>query len=179
MNSAGLISGISSYLTTSRVNEGMFEEMMEFAKKYGAREVTFFDAIPSGKWLKEESCILNKEDRLKIHELTGYYRKKKEYPGLSVQSTMTSECGSAFCFAANTQFYLTATGEMCPCDFTPITFGKYPESSIQELWEKMISTPPYKKRSKVCRMQDTDFREGYIQKIPTEGPFPYPFADFK
>jgi len=175
MNSAGLFPGISSYLTTERLNEGIFEEMMELAKDNGAREVTFFDAIPSGKWLKEDSCILKQADRLKINELVRAYRKKENYPGLSVQSTMTSECGSAFCFAANTQFYLTASGEMCPCDFTPISFGKYPENSIQELWEKMISVEPYKKRSKVCRMQDENFRKAFIQPIPNEGPFPYPY----
>ncbi|MBE7411762.1 MAG: radical SAM protein [Leptospiraceae bacterium] len=179
MNDAGLIPGISSYLTGERLREGVFENMMEFAKNNGAKEVTFFDAIPSGKWLQDDSCVLQTEDRLKINELVRRFRKLETYPGLSVQSTMTSECGSAFCFAANTQFYLTAFGEMCPCDFTPISFGKYPDSSIRVLWEKMTSIEPYKKRSKVCRMQDKNFRDNYIQKIPSEGPFPYPFENFQ
>lgn len=174
MNLAGLVPGISSYLSPERVLNGGFYDMMELGKNSGAKEVTFFDAIPSGRWLRDESHLLKEEDRLKIKEIVKEFRRKEDYPGMSVQSTMTSECGSAFCFAANTQFYLTAFGELCPCDFTPISIGKFPENSISELWDKLIHTAPYHKRSKVCRMQNKDFRDKYIYKIPKEGPYPYP-----
>jgi len=173
----GLLAGISSYLSPQRLQENGFEEMMGLGKKVGVHEVTFFDAIPSGQWLKDDSCCLTPKDRTTIEKLTHVYRKKEGYPGLSVQSTMTSPCGSTFCFAANTQFYLTAFGDMCPCDFTPLTIGKFPDHSIHELWEKMITTPPYNNRAKSCRMQDPDFRSRYIQPIPAEGPFPYPLNE--
>ncbi len=177
MNEAGLIPGISSYLTDERVFGGDFHKILELAKIAGAKEVTFFDAIPTGKWLKDESCLLTEKARNKIQELVREYRLKDDYPGTSVQSTMTSECGSAFCFAANTQFYLSAFGDMCPCDFTPLSFGKYPASSIKDLWYKMIETPPYNKRVKSCRMQEQEFRRKIIDKIPIGGPFPYPIEN--
>lgn len=174
LESKGIIPAISSYLSPKRLEEEGFQKMMELAKEIRAKEVTFFDAIPSGKWLQDESCILNLEDRIKIKELIREYRNKPEYPGMSVQSSMTSECGSAFCFAANTQFYLTAFGDMCPCDFTPMTIGKFPEQSIEQLWMKMLNTKPYNKRHKTCRMQNREFRDRYIKNIPAEGPFPFP-----
>jgi len=176
LKSAGLVAGISSYLSPDRLAQGGFEEMMELGKKTEAQEVTFFDAIPSGRWLKDTSCLLRTEDRQKISLLTKKYREKNDYPGLSVQSTMTSECGSAFCFAANTQFYLTAWGEMCPCDFTPLSIGHFPDEPIATLWKKMISIEPYAQRAKSCRMQDVSFRKKYIDPIPPEGPYPYPLT---
>lgn len=170
----GLIASISSYLSHQRLLEDGFEEIMELGKKVGAHEVTFFDAIPSGRWMGDETRLLTPPDRILIRNLTALYRARPQYPGLSVQSTMTSECGSAFCFAANTQFYMTAFGEMCPCDFTPLTIGKFPDEPIDTLWHRMINTPPYHQRAKSCRMQDTAFRRLFIDRIPKTGPFPYP-----
>lgn len=178
MRKTGLMVGLSSYLSPERLREGIFEKTMEFGKKLGVHEVTFFDAIPSGRWLKDASCCLTPQDRVVIRDLVNTYRKKKAYPGLSVQSTMTGTCGSAFCFAANTQFYLTATGEMCPCDFTPLTIGRFPDQSIKKLWKKMVCTPPYNSRAKSCRMQDPLFRKQYIEPLSVAGPFPYPLQSF-
>jgi len=174
MRKAGLIAGISSYLSPQGMQMGHFEKMMELGKSIGAQEITFFDALPSGRWLKHEDFFLTPTHRQHIAQLVKHYRKQGDYPGLSVQSTMTSEKGSAFCFAANTQFYMTALGDMCPCDFTPLTIGRFPEKSIKVLWEKMISSEPYCTRAKVCRMQDPVFRRQYIDPIPDHGPYPYP-----
>jgi MoaA/NifB/PqqE/SkfB family radical SAM enzyme len=162
LRDAGLVAGISTHLSASRMAENGFQEMMELGHSVGAHEVTFFDAIPSGKWLREDADLLQPEHRSEILRLVREYRSRQGYPGISAQSTMTSECGSAFCFAANTQFYLSAAGDMCPCDFTPLSFGRYPQNSIHELWEKMIKTYPYDKRAKSCRMQSRLFRETHI-----------------
>lgn len=174
LKDSGILVAISSYLSPQKLEEDGFEKMLDLGKKMGVNEITFFDAIPSGRWLHDESCLLKPHHRKIIRDKVRHYRGLTDYPGLSVQSTMTSECGSAFCFAANTQFYLTAFGEMCPCDFTPLTIGAYPDSSIEELWKRMIAIPPYNQRAKSCRMQDPDFRKRYIEILPHSGPFPYP-----
>ncbi len=174
LKEAGVLVAISSYLSPAKLKEESFEQMMELGKELGVNEVTFFDAIPSGQWLRDTSFLLTAPDRDMIREKVRYYRSQEGYPGLSVQSTMTSECGSAFCFAANTQFYLTAFGDMCPCDFTPLSIGSYPEESLLTLWTRMTTTPPYDQRSKSCRMQSADFRNKYIAPIPLSGPYPYP-----
>ena len=174
LKKAGLVAGIYSHLSRQNLLENQFEKMMELAKLHGAHEVTFFDAIPSGRWLKDTSYCLTPADRLQISKLVKHYRALPNYPGISAQSTMTSLGGSAFCFAANTQFYLTAFGEMCPCDFTPLTIGKFPEESIAPLWDKMTGSQPYCNRAKSCRMQDPEFRKKYIEPLSAKGPFPFP-----
>ncbi len=172
LQTEGILTALSSYLSPTRLQEGVLEGMMEFGKKLGVNEVTFFDAIPSGRWIHSTEQLLQEADRKIIAEKVNHYRKNPDYPGISAQSTLTSEKGSAFCFAANTQFYLTAHGEMCPCDFTPLTIGKFPKENIKTLWEKMIRTPPYNCRAKSCRMQDASFRKKYIDPLDTGKSFP-------
>lgn len=177
-NEAGLVAGISSYLTHEKLVAGDFESMMELGRELGAREITFFDAIAVGRNddNNKQHTFLTSQDRLDIDRLTRLYRKRPEYPALSPQSVLTSAEGSGFCFAANTQFYLSATGEVTPCDFTPLTAGRYPDQSIAELWRLLTDNDIYRKRSAVCRMQDPEFRNQTINRIPINAERPYPIA---
>ena len=168
---------ISSYLTTERVEQNYFEKTMELGRELHVNEITFFDAIPVGRMDDGRCTFLTPETRLRIAELTGVFRKKSDYPAVTPQSILTSAGGSSFCFAANTQFYLSSTGEFCPCDFTPLSIGSFPEKSIAKLWEELISTDLYKRRSKTCRMQDADFRAGTIDQIPENADLPYPIKN--
>ncbi|GIX42640.1 MAG: radical SAM protein [Leptospiraceae bacterium] len=167
---------ISSYLTSERVQKQYIENFMELGKELGIQEITFFDAIPTGRFYTKTNTFLSLEDRKKILSLTYLYRKRKDYPIITPQSIFTSqrECSKGFCFAATTQFYISSQGYVCPCDFTPLTSGKYPDYSIKELWEKLIQFEPYKKRSKECRMQNEVFRRKYIYIIPGNASLPYP-----
>lgn len=176
MKEAGLLTAISSYLSPQRLEDGIFEKMMELGRELKVNELTFFDAIPTGQWLNHPACLLRPRDRQQIQNLVRSYRLKNGYPGLSAQSTLTSETGSAFCFAANTQFYLSAHGEICPCDFTPLKFGRFPDNDIATLWKRMAHSAPYQNRAKSCRMQDPEFRKCYLSKIPNGSELP---VDFK
>lgn len=172
LQQAGILTAISSYLSPERVNDGCFEKIMGLGKELQVNEVTFFDAIPTGQWLHNHSCLLKPWDRHRIQTLVKHYRQQKGYPGISAQSTLTSINGSAFCFAATTQFYLSAQGEMCPCDFTPLSFGSFPEKNISTLWNRMIHAPPYHRRAKSCRMQDPEFRKRYLGLISKDSTLP-------
>lgn len=175
--SRGYLVGVSSYLSPARLAAGIFEEMMELGRELDVNEVTFFDAIPSGPWLHREDCLLRPADRNLIRRLVASYRAKGDYPGISAQSLLTSGEGGAFCFAANTQFYLGAGGEMCPCDFTPLTVGRFPEEGLEALWRRMTASPPYRCRAKACRMQDKEFRRVWIDPIPAGAALPWPLQD--
>jgi len=175
---AGLYVAISSYLTSSRVDSGFLDEMMSFGQSLSVDEVTFFDAIPTGRMNNGCCTYIEETDRKKINDKIKYYRKNSAFPALSAQSSLTSSIGNAFCFAANTQFYLSSTGQFCPCDFTPLTIGSYPEKDINTLWHMLIQSLPYKKPSKTCRMQDSAFRQQFIETIPEDAGLPYNIEAF-
>lgn len=181
----GMAVALSSYLTTERVENGVFEDMVELGRELGVDEVTFFDAIPVGRMRgnpdeqggeTDTHTYLNLQARRLIEQLTRAYRRLPEYPVVTPQSMLTSEIGSSFCFAANTQFYLSGSGHMSPCDFTPLSAGRFPEKDIATLWNDMIRSPFYRRRSKTCRMQDADFRARTLGRIPENAALPYPLA---
>ncbi len=173
---AGLRVALSSYLTTDRLRAGIFHDMLRLAREWEADELTFFDAIPVGRLHGEAVTLLNPKDREFLRDEVRALRRAGARPALSVQSNLTSDCGAAFCFAANTQFYLSSSGWMCPCDFTPLTIGRYPDRSIADLWRDMTGCWPYSERSRSCRMQDARFHETVLAQIPPRAALPYPLA---
>jgi MoaA/NifB/PqqE/SkfB family radical SAM enzyme len=172
---SGLVVALSSFLSHDNLKAGQFETLMEFGRESGVHEVTFFDAIHVGRLSQaDRGTQLTLDDHKKIIDLTNLYREKKDYPAVSPQSILTSEVGSSFCYAANTQFYLSATGEMTPCDFSPLSIGRFPQKSLKQLWSDLTNSQFYNSRSKHCRMQDPEFRKQTIDRIPENSKLPFP-----
>lgn len=72
------------------------------------------------------------------------------------------------------QFYMTAYGDINPCDFNPINFGNVRDMSIQAIWKKMVSHSDFSKRYPTCRMQSKSYRKKYIDTIPQDMMLPVP-----
>ncbi len=65
-----------------------------------------------------------------------------------------------------------------PCDFTPLSFGNALDESLDDIWRRMASHEAYCSHKDSCRMQDSEFRKQWIDRIPATGPFPYPVSNF-
>ena len=78
------------------------------------------------------------------------------------------------CLAANIQYYVSAYGEVSPCDFAPLSFGNIRSEPLRAIWKKMIEHPAYNKKAQYCRMQHEKFRHFYIDPIPDDATLPYP-----
>ncbi|MFX1300210.1 MAG: SPASM domain-containing protein [Promethearchaeota archaeon] len=71
------------------------------------------------------------------------------------------------------QYYVSAYGEVAPCDFTPLSFGNIRKESLKKIWVNMVHHPAYRHRSHFCRMQNQQFRECYIDPIPDNATLSY------
>lgn len=174
---AGLLVGISTYATPEDVHEGRVEQMVELAKSLGAHEITIFDTVPTGKLLPlEADHLLTEADKDKLVALEKRYNSLADYPHVITQAFINGPQGAG-CFAGHAQFYMTAFGDITPCDFTPLTFGNIRDFSLLECWNKMLSHPAYQQRCNHCRMQDQEFRHKYIDDIPDDALLPWPAFD--
>ena len=81
------------------------------------------------------------------------------------------------CYGAQSQFYMTAYGDINPCDFNPINFGNVREMPIPEIWKKMITHPDFSKRYPTCRMQSKAYRKKYIDPLPKNVRLPVSIED--
>jgi MoaA/NifB/PqqE/SkfB family radical SAM enzyme len=175
INKAGILSGIHTYFSTERIRYDRFEKFVEFSKKIGAKELIIQDIVSTKKEATIESKILKEPQRKLIQEWVKKIKKKKNFPGISFQSTLLNgNSNSINFFGEKTHFYVTAAGDMCPYEYAPISIGKFPERSIRFLWAKMGIAKPFANKDKSFRMLDPEFRKKFINQIPKQGPFPFP-----
>ena len=172
----GLFVGFSSYATQSSTKEGQYIKIHELAKELGLHNVMLFDGVPTGKILKDTSELLTSEQHEEIREFSSNISKNKIIPPLSSQSwqnSIESYLAGVGCLAAHIQYYVSAYGEVTPCDFTPLFFGNIRDMPLKNIWKLMIHHPAYKHHVTSCRMQNMKFRHFYIDPIPENAPLPY------
>ena len=169
---AGILVGISTYATREDYHNGSLEKILTLGKEIGVNEVVVFDPVPTGKLMDNVNMILSMEEKEEIAKLTNEYRLRPGYPGVITQSWINGPKGSG-CFAGNEQFYMTAYGDICPCDFTPLSFGNIKDDSLETIWYRLLSHPAYEGKCNHCRMQDSEFRSKYIDTIPDDIIYPY------
>ncbi|MGQ9732294.1 MAG: radical SAM/SPASM domain-containing protein [Candidatus Zipacnadales bacterium] len=173
----GLLVGISTYARPQDVHEGRLEQMIEFARELGVHEITIFDTVPTGKLLAlKQNELLSADDKMRLIALEKDYNARVGYPHVITQAFINGPQGVG-CFAAYIQFYITAYGDVNPCDFTPLTFGNIQDEPLETIWSRMLSHPAYCRRSDHCRMQDPEFRRRYIDQIPPNALLPWAATD--
>lgn len=165
----GLLVGVSTYATRESVRNGVLEQLIRLSKELGVHEVSVFDVVPTGKYLSAEDLMLTDEDKRTIIRLQFKYNGESK-GGFRVSTQAFQTCPLAYvpfgCFAGSNQLYITAYGDVTPCDFTPISFGNVHEESLKSIWSRIRHHPAYRNKSMRCRMQTKNFREEYINKIP-------------
>jgi MoaA/NifB/PqqE/SkfB family radical SAM enzyme len=177
MKERGVFVGLSSYATRTATGKGMYRQVYALAQELGVHDVILFDAVPTGNLLKDESELLTPEQREEIMEFSEAIFRESEMPPFCSQSWQNSVEGylsGIGCLAGNVQYYVSAYGEVTPCDFTPLSFGSIRKEPLKEIWSRMISHPAYEHRTCHCRMQDSAFRRCYIDPIPAGTVLPYP-----
>lgn len=170
---AGILTGISTYATSEGIKNGNVEKLLKIAQTEGFSEVTIFDCIPSGRFLKDTSKILTPDDRKQLIALSKKYHDMDQPMGISAMALINSPKGVG-CYGAQSQFYMTAYGDINPCDFNPINFGNVRDMPIQTIWKKMVSHSDFSKRYPTCRMQSKAYRKKYIDPIPSDMHLPIP-----
>ncbi len=171
---AGIFVGISTYATREKVRSGEVRRAIEFAREIGVHEITVFDVVPTGKLIGEaRDILLTEADKEAIIAIEREYNSQPGLPGVITQARINGPQGSG-CFAGYFQFYMTAYGDITPCDFTPLTFGNVRDDAVEAIWEKMTSHEAYDHREPRCRMQNLDFRARYVEVLPDDMQLPYP-----
>lgn len=175
---AGILTGISTYATKDNLRDGSLEGLLQLAQREGFHEVTIFDCMPAGRFLREESVLLSPAERAEIVKMARRYVAMDHPMGVIAQSWINSPIGSG-CFGGQFQFYMTAYGDINPCDFNPVTFGNVREMPLRDIWRKMITHPEYEGRKRSCRIQNPYYRAHYIRTVSDSQKLPIPIEQFE
>ena len=133
-----------------------------------------FDAVPTGAFLNERDLVLSPDDRAAIRELVKAQNASPTGPAVMGQSWVNSPEGFG-CFAGFYQLYVSANGDVAPCDFTPISFGNVRDEPLGKIWRRMRDSEEWGSRHNECRMQDPEFRRNTVDLVPEGTPWPVPY----
>ena len=172
----GMLVAISTYVTHPDLHDGYFERILELGTRLGVHQIFVFDTVPTGAMMHERDLVLTREDRFRLKELTKAQNAAPDGPAIMGQSWVNSEEGFG-CFAGFHQFYVTAFGDVTPCDFTPISFGNVRDEPLQVIWDRMRASEEWGTRHMDCRMQDECFRARTVDLLPDDAEFPVPYDE--
>ena len=157
---AGILTGISTYATKEKIRNRELDDMMELARELKVLEVFLFDVIPTGRLSHQHDCLLDDGEAGQIREFRARYTQKPEYPRIIHQTMFSSiayPCVAEGCPAGMVQVHLRANGDVCPCDFTPYSFGNIRRQPLKEIWDAMTRSSLYEQPSARCRLSRPEF----------------------
>lgn len=175
---AGLLVSLSTYTTPKYLREGKLTKVGELGAEWGVHEISVFNAVTTGRFLKEDEVMIDDDDRKATLAEADAFNKRHGCRPRMITKTWTNE-GKGFsrymgCMSGHYHFHITAQGDLTPCDLTPLSFGNVKSESIASIWARLSSHSAYCDRRIPCRMMSRDFREKYIDPIPEGASLPYP-----
>jgi MoaA/NifB/PqqE/SkfB family radical SAM enzyme len=89
----------------------------------------------SGRLISKPGEKLSEENVRTIFEIQKMCAGTKGYPGVFAYDFFESEqyygCGAGFNY-----MFIDSQGNVCPCDFTMLSFGNILERPVKEIWEE-------------------------------------------
>lgn len=136
---AGLYTMAQTVILKKDIDEKKLFKLFQLAKDNGAHEVKILEPILSGNLLYEknlENILYDNEARKRLIEIQHRANKIKGFP--KITTFAYTESKEKFGCGAGTQHsYISASGELYPCDFVPMNFGNVTDTSIKILWKEM------------------------------------------
>ena len=133
---AGLYPYVVSVGTRDFLERERFMAFMRFVKEAGALEVHLLEPCATGRLSgRRDVTLRNAERRL----IVNYQREIARRDDLPVLSTFTYlEGKDAFgCGAGLTHLYIDGSGELCPCNLVPLSFGNVTREPLEGILERM------------------------------------------
>jgi MoaA/NifB/PqqE/SkfB family radical SAM enzyme len=148
---AGIL--VDIYVVLSPMNIGDLKEFYTLAVETGVHELSFYEIVPTGRWIDHENDVLSREDHETLDSFVGWAREDGRVRVFSIPHVMES----TGCFAGRRWLHITPQGDVLPCACIPISYGNIKEESLKAIWKRIRRDPAYNARS--CLMRDPGFRE--------------------
>jgi len=131
----GLLVGISAVVRPGDVESGALGRLCDLGKQLRVNQVLFFDAVPTGNYLDRADLVWSHPQLDAIIDACAEYQRRPDYPGVHCYAYSKSHRGLG-CAGGVSQLYVSARGEVCPCDFDPASVGNVREAPLHALWDR-------------------------------------------
>lgn len=171
---AGLYTCINCVADQIVVRDKIYRSLYEQAVELNVDEFRLIEPMPCGNLLDGDPGLFLDKDQIaeirKFHrdtnrKISGIFSAKKT----KVCSFNEIESPELFgCAGGTRHLFIDPAGEVCPCDFTPLSFGNAAEESLAIIWERMSGALKHPRR--FCMIQH--HRELIRQAIRSAVPAP-------
>ena len=159
---AGIFTAIGTVAIRKRLLLGELDRIYALGKRWGVHEMRLITPVATGSWTKNTREILNKEELEMLKEFHIHHNKNKDGPVMATFAYFES----AELFGCNAGFqnlYIDASGEICPCDLTPLSFGNAFEKPLKDIWIEMKTYFP---RQRLHCLMNTIAPKIHQEKLP-------------
>jgi MoaA/NifB/PqqE/SkfB family radical SAM enzyme len=127
-----LLVGISAVARPADLEDGGLVRLFELGRRLKVNQILVFDAVAT---CGQQDPGWSKAQLGALVDLCASYQRKQGYPGIHAYAYSKSH-RSIGCAGGVTYFYVSAQGEVCPCDFDASSVGNVREAPLFELWER-------------------------------------------
>ncbi len=132
----GLYPYVVSVATREFLQRDRFLPFLEFAAGVGALEVHLLEPSATGKLAGQTDVLLTAAERQQLFAYQSEVAQRNDLPILSAFAYL--ESAEAFgCGAGLTHLYIDGSGEVCPCNLVPLSFGNLTRESLQQILDRM------------------------------------------
>lgn len=133
---AGLYPYVVAVATRELLERGRFFDFLAFAGRAAAREVHLLEPSATGRLVDRRDVLLAPAERGLLFDYQREVAAREDLPVLSCFAYLESE--RAFgCGAGLTHLYIDGSGEVCPCNLVPLSFGNVSREPLRVILDRM------------------------------------------
>lgn len=151
---AGML--VDIYVVVAPHNIHDLDEFYDLAESMGVHELSFYEIVPTGRWIDHKKDILSPEH----HKLLDEFVERRSSGAVKV-FCIPHVMSTTGCFAGRRWLHVTPQGDVLPCACIPIPYGNVHDEPLKSIWRRIQKTGIY--RSPYCLMRDENFRAEYIE----------------
>ena len=176
----GLYTCVNCVADRQSVQDGLYHKLYEKAKELRVDEFRLIEPMPCGKLydaprsdgVNVESPFLTPEliqEVRRFHRETNRSLKPDARGNLPPKVCAFNEIESEElfgCAAGTRHLFIDPAGEVCPCDFTPLSFGNVAQESMETIWDRMSTAMKHPRRHCLIQHQTALIHEATRDQTP-------------
>jgi hypothetical protein len=120
--------------------------MFDAASAWGAMEFRILPPVATGGWAGRPSVMLTADDRAAVGRFHAGHNRRRGGPAVAALPYLESDAMFG-CGAGYHHLFIDASGEVCPCDLAPLSFGSAAREPLAAIWERMAAYFPRPRRT--------------------------------
>ena len=133
----GFYTMVGTVATRSLVEDNLLPKIHKLARECGAHELRIVEPMPCGLLSHSQNdCFLDRHHIQAIRQFHVASNRKGVEPKVcafnQIESPEVFGCG-----AGTQHMFIDSLGEVCPCDFTAMSFGNATRIPLEHIWKQM------------------------------------------